>query len=108
MHKVNVKQKLALFSEHWTQKIVAQSNGQLIKVAKGQGELQWHRHDDEDELFFICKGSMTIQLRDGDVELGEGDLFVVPKGVEHCPVADEEVEFMIIGPSVTSDESAWI
>lgn len=87
-------------------KIIAKFNGRLIKPAKGHGELTWHMHDNE--LFIMYSGKLIIQLRDGNIELSEGDMFVVPKGVEHCPIAEEEVEFMIIGPSVTSKESEWI
>jgi mannose-6-phosphate isomerase-like protein (cupin superfamily) len=91
MKKINIAEKLSLFDDHWRQKVIAKSNGQLIKLAKGIGELTWHKHDDEDEMFIIHSGR-----------------FVVPRGIEHCPVAEEEVAFMIIGPSVTSAQSDWI
>jgi mannose-6-phosphate isomerase-like protein (cupin superfamily) len=108
MKKINIAEKLSLFDDHWRQKVIAKSNGQLIKLAKGIGELTWHKHDDEDEMFIIHSGRLVIQLRDGNVELNPGDMFVVPRGIEHCPVAEEEVAFMIIGPSVTSAQSDWI
>ncbi len=108
MNKINIREKLSLFDEHWTQKIIAESNGHLIKLAKGKGALQWHKHDHEDEMFILHSGTLVIQLRDKDIVMKEGEMFVVPKGVEHCPVAEEEVEFMIIGPSVTSEQSDWI
>ncbi len=104
MKKVNIRDELASVKEHWSQKIIAEANGQLFKVAKGVGELNWHQHDDQDELFILYKGRLTIQLRTEDIKLSEGDLFVVPKGVEHCPKAEEEVEFMIVGLNITSNE----
>ncbi|MCO6411461.1 MAG: cupin domain-containing protein [Thiogranum sp.] len=101
--KVNIHEALASVTEHWSQKIIGEANGQLIKVAKGVGETNWHKHDDQDELFILYKGHLTIQLRDRDVELYEGDLFVVPRGVEHCPRAENEAEFLIAGLNVTSN-----
>ena len=103
LKKVNIRDELASIKEHWSQKIIAEANGQLFKVAKGVGEINWHQHDDQDELFILYKGRLTIQLRTEDIELSEGDLFVVPKGVEHCPKAEEEVEFMIVGLNITSN-----
>ncbi len=105
MKKVSIPQELASLKEHWSQKIIGEANGQLFKVAKGLGETRWHKHDDQDELFILYKGHMTVQLRDQDVELFEGDLFVVPKGVEHCPRANGEVEFLIVGLNITSNEA---
>ncbi|WP_414691717.1 cupin domain-containing protein [Novimethylophilus sp.] len=81
----------------------AEANGHLFKVAKGIGSTRWHRHDDQDELFVLYRGHLTIHLRDRDIELGEDDLFVVPKGVEHCPEAHGEVAFLIAGLNVTSN-----
>ena len=102
MDKVNIPEALASLTEHWSQKIIGEANGQLFKVAKGNGSTLWHKHDDQDELFIIYKGHMTIQLRDKNVELYENDMFIVPKGVDHCPIADGEVEFLIVGLNITS------
>ena len=101
MEKINLKEKFSLFNEHWTPKIIAESNGQLVKIAKGQGELVWHQHDNEDELFLVIKGQLTLQLRDRNIILDPGEIFVVPKGVEHCPVAEEETEFLMVEPAST-------
>ena len=98
---VNLKGKLAAFSECWSPKIVAGFNGHDIMVVKAKGEFVWHAHDDTDDLFLVLKGSLRIEMREQTVELGEGDLFVVPKGVEHRPVADEEVHLMLIEPAGT-------
>ena len=102
MDKVDINEKFALFDEHWTPKIIGQSNGQLVKIAKGQGELVWHSHDNEDELFIVFKGVLTLQMRDGDITLEPGQMYVVPKGVEHCPIADEETHFLMIEPASTA------
>lgn len=105
MEKVNIRQALASVQEHWSQKIIGKANGQLFKVAKGVGETLWHKHDDQDELFILYKGHLTIQLRDRNIELFEDDMFIVPKGVEHCPKAQEEVEFLIVGLNITSTKA---
>ncbi|EIF03244.1 hypothetical protein VT1337_14582 [Vibrio tubiashii NCIMB 1337 = ATCC 19106] len=102
MEKINLSEKFRLFDEEWTPKIVGQSNGQLVKIAKGSGELVWHAHENEDELFLVLKGQLTLQLRDGDVVLNEGEMFVVPKGVEHCPKALPDTHFMMIEPESTA------
>ncbi len=104
MKKVNIKDELAAVTEHWSQRVIGEANGQLFKVAKGIGEINWHKHDDQDELFILYKGHLTIQLRSENIELFEGEMFVVPKGVEHCPRAEEEVEFLIVGLDITSNE----
>ena len=96
MSAVNLDEKLASFSEHWSPRIVSDFNGHDIMVAKLKGEFTWHSHPDTDDFFYVLKGQLTIRLRDRDVILNAGELFVVPKGVEHCPVADEEVEVMLI------------
>lgn len=96
---VDITEKLSLFSEHWSPKVVARLNDYEIKVVKVKGEFVWHTHDDTDELFIIVAGDLTIQLRDGDVRLCAGQLFVVPRGVEHCPVADGEVHALLIEPT---------
>ena len=97
---VDITEKLSLFSEHWSPKVIARLNDYEIKVVKVEGEFVWHTHDDTDELFIVVAGQLTIQLRDGgDVTLGAGQLFVVPRGVEHCPVADGEVHALLIEPT---------
>lgn len=98
MPVVNLEQKLAGFSERWSPKVVARFNGHDVMVVKVQGEFVWHSHPDTDDLFLVLKGRLTIQLRDGDVRLGPGDLYVVPRGVEHQPVAEEEVHLLLIEP----------
>lgn len=98
MPKVNLEQKLSAFDEHWSPKIVAAFNGHDVMVVKAKGEFVWHAHPDTDDFFLVLKSRLTIQLRDGDVHLGPGDLYVVPKGVEHRPVADEEVHLLLIEP----------
>ena len=102
MKKVNINEKFALFSEEWTPKIIAESNGQLVKIAKGSGELVWHKHDNEDELFIVFKGQLTLMMRTGNVVLNPGEMYVVPKGVEHCPKAQPDTHFMMIEPSSTA------
>jgi len=96
---VDIAEKFSLFSEHWSPKVVATLNDYEIKLARIKGEFVWHTHDDTDELFLIVEGTLTIQLRDGDVTLRPGQLFVVARGVEHCPIADGEVLAMLIEPA---------
>jgi len=102
---VNLVQKFGLFQERWTPKIVAESNGQLVKIAKFEGEFVWHSHAEEDELFLVTSGSVDIWLREDSrerrVTLGPGELFVVPKGVEHRPVAHAEAHVVMIEPAST-------
>ena len=98
---VNLAAKLAGFSEHWQPRTVAEFNGHDIMVAKVQGEFVWHKHDETDDLFLVLQGELTIELRDRSVTLRAGDLFVVPKGVEHRPVAKEEVHMLLIESSGT-------
>lgn len=99
--KVNLAEKLATFSEHWKPKIVATYNDDKIMVVKVQGEFVWHSHPETDDLFLVLDGRLTIRLRDRDVELGRGELFVVPRGVEHCPYAAEEAHILLIEPMDT-------
>jgi mannose-6-phosphate isomerase-like protein (cupin superfamily) len=99
--KVDLAEKLAGFDEHFSPRIVGYYNGEKIQVAKARGEFVWHSHPDTDDLFLVLKGRLTIQLRDRDVELGEGDLYVVPRGVEHCPRADDEAHILLIEPRGT-------
>jgi mannose-6-phosphate isomerase-like protein (cupin superfamily) len=99
--KANLAEKLALFSDHWAPKIVAGFNGHDIFVVKVMGEFVWHSHPDTDDFFLCLTGQVTIQLREGDVVLNPGELFVVPKGVEHCPMAAEEAALLLIEPEGT-------
>jgi len=101
MQKVNLADTLASFSEHWQPRIVGELNGQHVKVVKLQGEFVWHHHETEDELFLVLKGTLTMQLRDGDVVLREGEFFIVPRGVEHRPVAEEEAHILLFEPAGT-------
>ena len=101
MNPVNLEAKLSLFSDHWGPRTVAQFNGNDIMVVKVKGEFIWHKHDDTDDLFLVLKGRLTIQMRNGNVSLGPGELFVVPKGVEHRPVAEEEVHLLLMEPAGT-------
>jgi mannose-6-phosphate isomerase-like protein (cupin superfamily) len=101
MDKVNLAEKLATFSEHWQPRTVAQLNENDVMVVKVQGEFIWHKHDDTDDFFLVLQGHLAIELRDRTVHLGPGELFVVPKGVEHRPVAKEEVHLLLIEPTGT-------
>jgi mannose-6-phosphate isomerase-like protein (cupin superfamily) len=98
---ISLEGKLATFAEHWQPRVVAQFNGHDVMVAKVKGEFVWHRHDDTDDFFLVLQGRLVIELRDGPVELGPGELYVVPKGVEHRPVAEEEVQLLLIERSGT-------
>jgi mannose-6-phosphate isomerase-like protein (cupin superfamily) len=98
---VNLAEKLSQFSELWSQKKVAVLNDYEVKLAKLKGEFVWHTHEDTDELFLVISGRLTIQLRKADVVLEPGELFVVPRGVEHCPVADEETAILLFEPAGT-------
>ena len=93
---VDLAEKLATFSEPWQPRVVGRFNGHDLMVAKLKGEFTWHRHDDTDDFFLVLKGSVTIRMREGDVTLGPGHLYVVPRGVEHCPVAEEGAEVLLI------------
>ena len=101
MEKINIAQKLSLFQEHYTPKLVAELNGQAVKLAKLQGPFIWHHHDDEDELFLVIKGRLRMELRDGDIVLEEGEMLVVPRGVEHRPSAEEETHILLFEPATT-------
>lgn len=101
MEKVNLNEKLALFSEHWSPRVVGELNGQQVKLVKLQGEFVWHHHEAEDELFLVVRGTLAIHLRDGVVDLDEGEFFIVPRGVEHKPVAQREAHVLLLEPAST-------
>ena len=101
MNGVNLAQKLSTFSEHYRPRTVGQFNGHDLMVVKVKGPFTWHRHEDTDDFFLVLEGRLRIELRDGNVELGPGELYVVPKGVEHRPVADEEAHILLIEPTGT-------
>jgi mannose-6-phosphate isomerase-like protein (cupin superfamily) len=101
MNKVNLLEKFALFNEYWSPKIVGELNGQQVKLVKFQGEFVSHKHDEEDELFFVVKGRFTMQLRNLNIEINEGEFFIVPQGIEHRPIAENEVWVMLFEPAST-------
>lgn len=101
MDKVNLAEKLALVDDHWNPRVVAELNGQHVKVVKLRGDFVWHAHAHEDELFWVVRGRLRLELRDRAFELGPGEFLVVPRGVEHRPVADEEVELVLFEPATT-------
>ncbi len=101
MEKINLASKLALFSDHWSPKVIADLNGQQVKLVKFQGEFVWHHHDDEDELFLVIDGRFRMDFRDRQVWLERGEMIVVPRGVEHRPVADDEVQVLLFEPAST-------
>ena len=103
MEKVNLADEAARLTEFWSQRVLASGNDNLFKVAKGIGSTNWHTHEDQDEVFLLIEGHLTIQMRDRNVELGPGELFVIPRGTEHCPLANEEARFLLVGPEVTSN-----
>jgi mannose-6-phosphate isomerase-like protein (cupin superfamily) len=101
MNKVNVAQKLALFNEQWSPKIVGELNGQYVKLVKFQGPFVWHHHDDEDEMFMVVKGRFRMEFEDQSLWIEEGEFIIVPRGVEHRPVADEEAHVLLFEPAST-------
>lgn len=101
MEKVNIKEKFDLFEDRWSPKVIGEINDSYVKAVKLKGEFVWHHHDDEDELFLVVKGSLVIKLRDGDIRLEEGEFVVIPRGVEHLPVADEEAHVLLLEPKST-------
>lgn len=101
MKAINLAAKLATFSEHFKPRTVGQFNGHDLMVVKVKGPFVWHKHDSTDDFFLVLKGTLTIKLRDADVTLAPGEMFVVPKGVEHCPVAAEEAHILLIEPAGT-------
>jgi len=98
---INLKDKFNLVNEYWSPKIAGELNDAHIKLAKFKGEFVWHKHDNEDELFFIVKGKLLIKLRDKDINLQEGEFVIIPKGIEHCPIAENEVHVMLMEPKST-------
>ena len=119
MTKINLKEKLALFSDHWSPKVIAEMNDYQFKLVKIQGDFVWHHHDDTDEVFIVIEGSMKIEFENETVELNEGDMYVVPKGVEHKPYAEKECKVMIVEPrgvvntgntegDLTASNDVWI
>ncbi|MGJ8636630.1 MAG: cupin domain-containing protein [Phycisphaerales bacterium] len=98
---INIAEKLALFDELWTPKIIGELNGQQVKLAKLQGELMWHAHEDEDELFLVLDGELTIEMRDRSVHLKKGEMYIVPRGVEHNPIANNGASVLLFEPAQT-------
>src|SRR5919107_6070657 len=98
LEKVSLSEKFGLFDEHWSPKIAGEVNDSYVKLVKFQGDFVWHKHDEEDEMFLVVKGSITIRLRDGDVQLGEGEFLIIPRGVEHKPYAEEEAHVLLFEP----------
>jgi len=111
VHAVAVDDVAQARPEYWSQETIGEANGSLFKAAKGIGSTTWHAHDDQDEVFLVTHGTLVVELRTGDVVAQAGDLLIVPRGVEHRPRADEEVRFLIVGTSVTSNAAggkpAW-
>lgn len=118
-NKVSLQDKFKLFDELWAPRIVGELNGQYVKLAKMKGEFMWHKHENEDELFLVVKGRLKIELREQTIELNTGEFYIVPRGVEHKPIADEEAHVMLLEPKATEqtggidsdmlvDEQPWI
>jgi mannose-6-phosphate isomerase-like protein (cupin superfamily) len=101
MEKINLLEKFGLFSEYWSPKIVGELNGQQVKLVKFKGEFVFHKHDNEDELFMVVKGKFRMEYRDKTVDVNEGEMIIVPRGIEHKPVADEEVWVLLFEPAST-------
>ena len=101
MEKVNLQEKFALFHDHWRPRILGEVNDCQVKAAKLLGEFEWHHHEQEDEMFLVIKGQLTIKFRDRDIVLNPGEFLIIPRGVEHLPVADEEVHLLLFEPKTT-------
>jgi len=101
MEKVNLADKFGLFQEYWSPKIAGELNDSYLKLVKVKGEFVWHHHEAEDELFLVVRGRLVIKLRDRDIALNEGEFVIIPRGVEHCPVAEEEVHVLLLEPKST-------
>ena len=101
MEKINIAKKFKLFQDYWNPRIIGELNNQYVKVVKLKGEFVWHKHDDEDEMFLVVRGKLKIEFRKGSAILNDGEFIIVPKGVEHRPVAEEEVHVLLFEPSTT-------
>ncbi len=101
MEKVNINQKFSLFDDLWSPKIIGELNDSYIKAAKLKGEFVWHYHENEDELFLVVKGNLLIKLRDGEINLKEGEFVVIPRGTEHLPIAEDEAHVLLLEPKTT-------
>ena len=120
LEKINIKEKMSKFSDYWSPKVIAEMNDYQFKVVKIKGEFIWHKHDSTDETFIVIDGSMVIEFRDGEVQLDKGEMYVVPKGVEHRPYADKECKVLLIEPkgivntgdadsgTMTAENDVWI
>jgi mannose-6-phosphate isomerase-like protein (cupin superfamily) len=106
MKKINISQKLAQFKDHWNPRIIGELNQQHVKIAKIKGEFIWHKHDDEDEMFLVLKGTLKIEFRDRTETIQENEIIIVPKGVEHKPIAEKEVSIMLFEPATTINTGA--
>ena len=106
MKKINISKKLAQFNDHWNPRIIGELNKQHVKLAKIKGEFIWHKHDDEDEMFLVLKGTLKIEFRDRTETVKENEIIIVPKGVEHKPIAEEEVSIMLFEPATTINTGA--
>src|SRR5258708_11420717 len=101
MEKINIRQKLSLFADHWNPRIIGELNGQHVKLVKVKGEFVWHHHDHEDELFYVIRGELKMIFRDKTENIGPGEMIIVPRGCEHKPVEDEEVDLCLFEPTAT-------
>jgi mannose-6-phosphate isomerase-like protein (cupin superfamily) len=101
IEKVNINQKLSLIADHWSPKIVGEINESYVKLVKLKGEFVWHHHEEEDEMFMVVKGELLMRLRQKDITVGEGEFVIIPKGVEHLPIAKDEVQIMLFEPKST-------
>jgi mannose-6-phosphate isomerase-like protein (cupin superfamily) len=101
MQKVNLAQKLSQFQDYWSPKVVGEINDSFVKLVKLKGEFVWHQHETEDELFLVVKGRLLIKLRDQDIFLEEGEFVIIPRGVEHLPIAEEEAHVLLLEPKTT-------
>lgn len=101
MDKINLEEKFKVFNEYWSPKIIGELNESYVKIAKFKGEFTWHIHDNEDEMFYVVKGVLTVKFKDKDICLREGETIIIPKGTEHMPIAEEEVHVLLIEPKST-------
>ncbi|MDG1238758.1 MAG: cupin domain-containing protein [Flavobacteriales bacterium] len=105
-HPINIEQKLSLFNDHWNPRIVGELNKQHVKIAKIKGEFIWHKHDDEDEMFLVLKGTLKIAFRDKTETINENEIIIIPRGTEHKPIAEKEVSIMLFEPATTINTGA--